>query len=164
MAQELDLESIDGIVAAVYEVISGPAGERDWDRERALFVPGARLVPSGSVAGMATGVMDLEGYIASRGPYFAAHGIWETEIAREVFEFGSFAHVLSSYEMRHAPDGPAFLRGINSIQLSHDGRRWWIVSLVWDNERPGLVVPGELLRGGGEILMDGPPSQPPVAV
>lgn len=141
---ELDGKSIAGIITAIYEVVSGPAGERDWDRDRALFVPGARLVPSRWLARIESGVMDLEGYIASRASYFATHAVWETEIARQVFEFGSFAHVLSSYEARHAPDGPPFLRGINSFQLWHDGRRWWVVSLVWDNERPGLALPAEL--------------------
>jgi hypothetical protein len=145
MHDEHDVGSIDGIVAALYEEISGPAGERNWDRERTLFLPGARLVPGRSTLGIAPPAgTDLESYIASRAPYFAEHGIWETEIAREVFEFGGFAHVLSSYVARHTPDGPPFMRGINSLQLTHDGRRWWIVSLVWDNERPGLAVPERL--------------------
>jgi hypothetical protein len=148
MHDEHDVESIDGIVNALYEEISGPAGERNWDRERTLFLPGARLVPSRSVPGIAPPAdTDLESYIASRAPYFAEHGIWETEITREVFEFGSFAHVLSSYVARHTPDGPPFLRGINSLQLTYDGRRWWIVSLVWDNERPGLAVPERFAEG-----------------
>jgi hypothetical protein len=145
-ARELDLGSIAGIVSAVYEVVSGPAGERDWKRERSLFVPGARLVPSGSPNGMPVGVMDVEGYIASRAPYFAAHAIWETETARQVFTFGRFAHVLSSYEARETPDGPPIFAGINGFQLWHDGSRWWIVSLVWDNERPGVAIPAELRR------------------
>ncbi|MCL7961140.1 MAG: hypothetical protein M8861_13185, partial [marine benthic group bacterium] len=42
-----DVESANAIIAAVYDVISGPAGaERDWDRMRSLFLPGAQLTPS----------------------------------------------------------------------------------------------------------------------
>ncbi len=149
-ASDNDVRSIDGLIAALYEVISGPAGERDWDRERSLFVPGARLVPSRSVMGMAGGMaggaMDLETYISSRAPFFASQAIWEDEIGRQVFELGSFAHVLSTYALRHSPDGPPVLRGINSIQLWHDGSRWWVVSMMWENERPGIVLPAELLR------------------
>jgi hypothetical protein len=141
---QLDLASIDGIVAAVYDIISGPAGDRDWDQERSLFVPGARLVPSGSPNGMPGGVLDIEGYISSRAPYFAANDIWEAEVARQTFTFGRFAHVVSSYQARHSPDGPVAFAGINSIQLWNDGSRWWIVSLVWDNERPGVAIPAEL--------------------
>lgn len=142
--QELDLGSIDGIVTAIYDTISGPAGDRDWDQERSLFVPGARLVPSGSPNGMPVGVMDVEGYIATRAPYFAANDIWEVEVGRQTFTFGRFAHVVSSYEARHSPDGPVAFAGINSVQLWNDGSRWWIVSLMWDNERPGVAIPAEL--------------------
>jgi hypothetical protein len=42
-----DVVSIDSIIAALYGVISGPAGQaRDWDRPRNLFAPGARLIPA----------------------------------------------------------------------------------------------------------------------
>jgi len=145
---EADLRSIDGVVEELYATISGPAGERDWDRERRLFVPGARLVPGRTIAELAGAdrVLDVEGYIASRAPYFATHDLWEVELAREVFQFGHYAAVLSSYEARETADGPPIFRGVNSLQLTHDDRRWWIVSLVWDNERPGLELP-ERLRG-----------------
>src|ERR1700755_1397386 len=41
-----DVDTIEHILAATYDVISGPAGPRDWDRFRSLFYPGARLMPS----------------------------------------------------------------------------------------------------------------------
>jgi len=151
-ARSSDVESIDGIVAAIYDVISGPAGERDWDRERSLFLPGARLVPTRPLAegGAVAEVLDVEGYIASRAPIFAAQSVWETEIARQVFVFGNLAHVLSCYELRRSsPAGGELpvVRGVNSIQLFHDGRRWWIAAVIWDNERPGVVISEQLLAG-----------------
>lgn len=40
-----DVASPEAVVEALYEVISGPADEpRDWDRFRALFLPGARVM------------------------------------------------------------------------------------------------------------------------
>ena len=40
-----DVSSIDSIINALYEVISGGKGEeRDWDRERNLFHLKARLI------------------------------------------------------------------------------------------------------------------------
>jgi hypothetical protein len=40
-----DTGSIDAIIQALYDTISGPAGqERDWVRMRALFLPGAHLI------------------------------------------------------------------------------------------------------------------------
>ena len=41
-----DEEEIGALIAEVYEVISGPAGERDWERFRSLFAHGARLMPA----------------------------------------------------------------------------------------------------------------------
>ena len=51
-ANPADVESIEAIVAAAYDSISGPAGKkRDWDRMRSLFIAGARLIPTAKDAG-----------------------------------------------------------------------------------------------------------------
>ncbi len=139
-----DVASIDGVVRALYEVISGAAGApRDWDRERNLFLPGARLVPTrlGPDGRPVADVFDLEGYIASRTPMFERDSFFEAEIGRRTFVFGNIAHVLSSYELSRAPGEKPFTRGVNSIQLYNDGKRWWVLSIVWDNERPGNSLP-----------------------
>src|SRR5258706_2575540 len=111
-----DVESIDAIVKALYDVISGPAGPRDWERDRFLFAPGARLQPTQPIEGGAPvlEILDFEGYQASRGPFFAANDFYEVEIARRVERFGSIAHAWSTFESRHTPDGEAFIRGIHS--------------------------------------------------
>src|SRR5213079_2620834 len=94
-----DVGSIDAIIAATYDVISGPAGKkRDWDRERSLFAPGARLIPTATVAGkadvdLAPLVLNVEGYIARVEPLFEKSGFYEIEIARRVEQFGQIAHV-----------------------------------------------------------------------
>jgi hypothetical protein len=140
-ADPRDVASIDAIIAATYDVISGPAGKkRDWERERSLFVPGARLVPTATVPGktdvdLAPLVLDVEGYIARVEPLFEKEGFYEKEIARRVEQFGGIAHVWSTYESRHDPSEPEpFMRGINSIQLFNDGKRWWILSIYWQHE------------------------------
>ncbi|MGH9317555.1 MAG: hypothetical protein ACRD1P_10660 [Thermoanaerobaculia bacterium] len=139
-----DAASIDGIIRAIYEVISGPAGApRDWERERKLFIPGGRLIPTRPrpEGGAIADVFDLEGYIGSRSPMFEKDSFFETEVARRTFRFGHIAHVLSAYELRRSPGEKPFMRGINSLQLFHDGSRWWILSIAWDNERPGNPLP-----------------------
>lgn len=138
-----DVASIDGILRAIYEVVSGPAGKRDWDRERKLLLPGARLMAArpGPAGGSIGEVFDIDGYIASRSPFFEDNAFYESEFARRTFVFGGMAHVLSAYEGRSAPDGAPFMRGVNSIQLFHDGSRWWVLSILWDNERPGNPMP-----------------------
>ena len=148
-----DVESIDGIITATYDVISGPAGKkRDWDRERSLFYPRARLIPTASVPGrndvdLEPQLLDVEGYIARVEPLLENAGFYEKEIARRVEHFGHIAHVWSTYESRHDPsDAQPFMRGINSIQLFHDGVRWWIVTIYWQHESSVDPVPAKYLK------------------
>ena len=151
-ANSADVESIDGIIAATYDVISGPASKpRDWERERSLFYPGARLMPTATVAGsndveLAPQILDVEGYIARVEPLFEKSGFYETEIARRVESFGSIAHVWSTYESRRDPSDPEpFMRGINSIQLFNDGKRWWVLSIYWQHESRQHPLPEKYL-------------------
>src|SRR2546426_2544228 len=148
-----DVESIEAIVAAAYDVISGPAGKkRDWKRGRSLFISGARLIPTAVDAGrndvdLAPQVLDVDAYIARVEPYFATTGFYEKEVARRVEQFGRIAHVWSTYESRHDADDPKpFVRGINSIQLFNDGRRWWILSIYWQHETAAHPIPREFLQ------------------
>lgn len=148
-----DVASMDAILAALYDVISGPAdAERDWDRMRSLFFPGARLIPTGPQregSGNAARVWTVEEYIERAGPQLMQNGFWETEIARTTERFGAVAHVFSTYESRiETPDSDPVMRGINSIQLFDDGNRWWILSVLWDNERPDQPIPAGYLPGG----------------
>jgi len=150
-ADPADVSSQDAIIAALYDVISGPAGPRDWARDRTLYHPDAGWhMPVGPRRDGADGVMlrvlTLEEYQAQAGRHFAENGFHETEIARRVERFGNIAHVFSTYESRHSPDdAEPFARGINSIELMWDGERWWVVSILWDTEREGLPIPAEFL-------------------
>lgn|SRR5262249_7732720 len=145
-----DVASIDAIITAAYDEISGPAGKkRDWDRERSLYYPGARLIPTakpGANDDLAPQVLDVDGFIARVEPYFAEHGFFEKEIARRTEQFGRIAHAWSTYESRHDPSDPEpFMRGINSIQLFHDGTRWWILNIYWQQESAEHPVPEKYL-------------------
>src|SRR5438105_11038915 len=152
-ADPSDVESIDAIINAAYDVISGPAGKkRDWKRERSLFISGARLIPTAVEAGrndvdLSPHILDVEGYIARVEPLFEKNGFYEREIARRVEQFGQIAHVWSTYESRHDPNDPApFMRGINSMQLFNDGSRWWILSIYWQHENPQHPIPEKYLQ------------------
>ena len=149
-ANPADVASIDAIITAAYDSISGPAGQkRDWARERSLFYPGARLIPTAKPDesnNLAPEMLDVDGFIARVEPYFAEHGFYEKEIARRTEQFGQLAHVWSTYESRHNSDDPKpFMRGINSIQLFYDGSRWWIVTIYWQQESPEHPIPDRYL-------------------
>ena len=152
MANPADVSSIDAIINAAYDGISGPAGKkRDWDRERSLFLPGARLIPTAMEAGQNEGglapqFLDVEAYIARVEPYFQENGFYEKEIARRTEQAGQIAHVWSTYESRHSKDDPEpFMRGINSIQLFYDGTRWWIANIYWQHETEKDPIPAKYL-------------------
>ena len=144
-----DVQSMDAILAALYDVISGPIGQqRDWDRMRNLFVPGARLIPAiyrpDSVPTLRE--LSVEDYITRAGPMLEKNGFFETEVARQVERYGGVVHAFSTYESRHKADDPKpFVRGINSIQLFNDGQRWWVVTVFWEGERPDNPIPEKYL-------------------
>ena len=148
-ADPTDVDSLDHIVAAVYDVISGPAGERDWDRMRGLFRPEiARLMSVGEdkEGNVTMRTLTPDEYIENAGGYFAKNPFYERELSRKVEQFGHIAHVFSTYESLSVPDGKPFDRGINSYQLLWDENRWWVVSIYWDHETENFPIPDRYLE------------------
>lgn len=147
-----DVSSVDALMEAVYDVISGPAGQvRDWDRFRTLFIAEARLIVTGPRPDGTMGmrVMTPEDYITRSGPVLEREGFFEEEIARKVERYGSVVHVFSTYAAkRQANDVEPFMRGINSFQLWYDGTRWWVVTIYWQAETPGHPIPETYLPTG----------------
>jgi hypothetical protein len=149
-AKPADVASMDAILRALYDVISGPAGPRDWQRFRSLFVPGARLIPTrhDSTGHITIAVMSPDDYARRAGSAFMNHAFFERQIGQTVETFGAVTHVFSAYASRHAADDAApFARGINSMQLFNDGTRWYVVTIYWDAERPGTTIPAQYLNG-----------------
>jgi len=152
-ANPADVDSIDAIITTSYRLISGKAGEeRDWARMRTLFAPGVRLIPTSRQAGTRGPVgqppepLDVDMYIERVRPFFEENGFYETEIARHVDQYDQIAQAFSTYESRHQPnDQEPFMRGINSFQLFHDGKRWWIVNIFWQQEYPEAAIPEKYL-------------------
>jgi hypothetical protein len=148
-ANPADVASLDAIISSLYDVISGPAGqERDWNRFRSLFIPGARLIPTGHPANAParTTVLTPDQYVARSGG-LTRNGFFEREIGRTTDQFGAITHIFSAYESkRSASDAAPFARGINSIQLLNDGTRWYVVSIFWDGERPDNPIPEKYLK------------------
>jgi hypothetical protein len=151
-AKPADVASVDAIVHALYDVISGPVGQaRDWDRFRSLFLPGARLIPTsrGPDGAVRQRMLTPDEYATGSGPFLERTGFNEREIARRFESFGNIAHAFSTYESHYTESNQArTARGINSIQLFNDGKRWYVVSIFWDSERPDNPIPAKYLSGG----------------
>jgi hypothetical protein len=140
-----DVKSVDALVHAVYDVISGPAGDRDWNRFRSLFVPQARLTKAAEAADGSAIVrlLTVDDFVTIVGKAVKDEAFYENPIVTQTSIYGREAQAFSSYESRHAPGEKPFQRGINSFQLLNDGKRWWVLSILWDQERPDNPLPAE---------------------
>jgi hypothetical protein len=144
-ASSEDGKSPESLLVAIYAAISGPAGERDWAHFRNLFLPDALFTrtaanPEGKIVLTSENV---DGFVKTAGDYFMKQPFYETQITGQIQRYGRMVQAFSSYESRHAPAEKPFSRGINSVQMINDGKRWWVVSIAWDSERTDNPLPKE---------------------
>ena len=143
------VNTLDNTIETLYAVISGEKGEkRDWDLFRYLFKPNAKLIPSGKSQSGSIGCrfMSPDDYINSSGKWLEENGFFEKEINRKTETFGNITHIFSTYEsFRSEKDETPFMRGINSIQLLNDGKRWWVINIYWTQESNENPIPKEYL-------------------
>lgn len=150
-ANPADVASVDSIIKALYDVISGPSGkQRDWDRFRSLFHSDAKLIPTGKnpqTGSFSARFLTPEDYVKRTNDMFLRDGFFEEEISRHTDVFGNIAQVFTTYEARRKKeDKDPFLRGINSIQLLNDGKRWWVLNVYWQAEDGEVKIPTEYLK------------------
>jgi hypothetical protein len=151
-ARPEDVASIEAIVKASYETISGGVGvPRQWGRDESLFDPNVRFVSverepkSGEIVATITTHQE---FVDDSDEFTVKAGFTERELGRKIERYGNVATVLSSYEGKNASTGKVITRGVNIFQLYFDGKRWWILSMVWDQETPANPIPLELLPKG----------------
>ncbi|MFV0566142.1 MAG: hypothetical protein ACK5NB_09955 [Flavobacteriaceae bacterium] len=141
--------TIDSTIKSFYAVISGEkAVERDWNLFKFLFYKNAKLIPAGKdkEGYPVVNYMKPGDYIKNAEKWMVENGFFEQEISRTVQEFGNMAHVFSTYEAYHnEEEEKPFMRGINSIQLFNDGKRWWIVNVYWTHETKNNPIPDAFL-------------------
>ena len=144
-----DVSSIDGMIRAWYEVICGPAGQpRQWARDKTLYIPEIRFVSTWTEGKtVETRIHNHQAYVDAVNAELSK-GFFESEIHRVTEQYGSIAHVWSTYESRETENGPVTARGINSIELFWDGKRWWIANGIWADEPKDNPIPSEYLPGG----------------
>jgi hypothetical protein len=146
-----DVSSIDNIVKASYETISGGVGmPRQWDRDRSLYDPNVRFVSidvDPKTKDVIAHSMSHQDFVDHADNFMVKEGFEEHELKHVTRQFGNAATVLSSYEGSVASTGKVVTRGVNIFQLYFDGKRWWILSMVWDDERPDNPLPHDLSPG-----------------
>ncbi len=143
-----DVGTLDGIINAYYDVVSGPAGSvPDQARDQTLHHPNARITLLNRKADGTTSadMITLAEYYQRSGTGPRKVGFFEREIHRTTERIGSLVHVWSTYESSDQPVGGKTHWGINSIQLYWDGVRWWVLGWVFDDDRHGLPIPARYL-------------------
>ncbi len=142
--------TLDNTIKTLYAVISGEKGvERNWEQFKYLFHNDANLIPSGKTkeGNFMARFLKPNDYIKGSGKWLVENGFFEKEIHRKVDLFGNIAHVMSTYEAFYSEtDKEPFMRGINSIQLFNDGKRWWIISVFWSQETKENPIPKKYER------------------
>jgi hypothetical protein len=142
--EDEEFATIDALMGALYSSISGPPGGQDFELSRRLQHPEVRLVRTRlDEAGRPVAFsFSGEDYEANAKALLANTAFYEVETERRTVRFGNIAQVFSAYEARTAPEGGALIkRGMNFAHLYNDGRRWWLMHLIWDDERAGVEVP-----------------------
>ncbi len=143
------VQSLDSTLETLYGVISGEKDEeRNWELFKFLFKPEAKLIPSGkSKEGVFKArYMSPDDYIETSGKWLVENGFYEKEIHRKVDTFGNITQVFSTYEsFKSKTDEKPFMRGINSIQLLNDGKRWWVINIYWTQETETNPIPKKYL-------------------
>jgi hypothetical protein len=144
-----DVSTIEGIVRASYETISGGVGvPRQWSRDRSLYDPNVRFAAvrvNPETKAIAVQSVTHQQYVDASDGFMVKEGFEERELGQEIHRFGNVATVLSSYEGKVASTGKVVTRGVNIFQLYFDGQRWWILSMTWDQERADNPIPAKLL-------------------
>jgi hypothetical protein len=147
-AQLSELSSIDGVLKTFYASLGFPEGKGpDWEKFRSLF--GFSTSPCVRVAGDSVMTMDREGFISfftgriTRG---TLKSFEEKELSRAGEYFGRIAQVFSTYEKKmNLAAGGAPVRGINSFSLYFKDDRWYIASVVWQDESEAKPIPEKYL-------------------
>jgi hypothetical protein len=143
-ADPADVSEIDQVIKALYTVISGPAGPRDWKRFRSLFHTDAFMAaftPKRELRKFSPAQ-----YVQNNGPFFMQNSFNEKEIGRKVNQFGNVAQVFTSYEFEAGTTPPLRKCGINSIELIKEKGRWFIMSITWDEETKDQPIPSMYLN------------------
>ena len=144
---ESDVESPEAIVLAAYASIARAPGEHfQWDRFRSLFIPEATLIPNLEQTGGDFVIHSPESFIALVDSFTTIggpndKGFAEEEVHHTIHRYGDIAQVFSTYQKHFWGQDQILGRGINSFQLVNNAGRWWIVSIVWDEESGAGPIP-----------------------
>ena len=139
-----DVATIDALIEAYYESVSGHPGSRDGERMLSLFIEGGKI--SVGLGGNEPTHELAEDYLRTERFLTLTEDFFEREISRDTQRFGNMANVISTYGISDAMENTNYTaRGVTVFQLVRHRDRWWILSTMWQRESPDFPLPAELL-------------------
>ena len=140
--RELDKLAADFFYAVSFE----PGGKPPYETIHALFIDAGLLIKN---TAQAPEISTVREFIAPRQALVASGELTnfkEWELSETTQIFGNIAHRYSAYGKAGTQDGKAFeARGVISTQFIRTPEGWKMSAMAWDDERPGLSLPAELL-------------------
>ena len=145
-ADPTDVSSIDAIINATYQAISGPAEARNWQRFSSLCRPDAKI---GAIVTLPSGKVQFHSFTPGdyrllNAPFMMQSGYYKKEFKRNVSNSANIAIVSSSYQFHFELTNKVEGRGVNYFTLVNAEGRWWIVNLSWQDEDKTNEVPAAI--------------------
>jgi hypothetical protein len=145
-----DTTSVQNILDAYYDCISGPIGEkRDFNRFKNLFHSSASFTYSywnKEQTKASTMVFKTVDEFIEKLDNLDKKGFYEYEIANTINEFGSVVQVFSTYTFKVEDKSIESKTGITSYEILFDGERYWIFSMFWTIESERFKIPEKYLK------------------
>lgn len=139
-----DVQSIDAIIDAYYEVISGSSKDPwQFERDKFLHSENAVIIRLDDQGNATFNSLEAEYIPMGLQP---REDLYEIELKRKVSHFGNIAQVWSAFEIRTDREVPTNTRGLNSIQLHFENGRWYIDSWTLQMETDNNSLVKEFLR------------------
>jgi len=139
-----DVVTIDGLIDAYYESVSGHPGKRDAERMQSLFIKGGNMginrTGDEPVHQFVEELLLTDRFLTISNDFF------ERELSRDTQQFGDMANVISTYGISDAIENTNYsARGVMVFQLIRHNDRWWIVSTMFQRESPEFPLTADLL-------------------
>ena len=142
-------QELAALSARFFRAVSFEPGEKPpYGDIHALFIPTGLLIKN---TGTTPEISTLAEFIAPRQALVDSGALTrfrEWELSETTQVFGNIAHRYSAYGKAGTQDGKPFeARGVISTQFVKTPEGWKMSAMAWDDERPGLALPAELLGG-----------------
>jgi hypothetical protein len=136
---------LDRLTAEFFRAVSFEEGESPpYDNLYGLFIEAGLIIKNSAAT---PEVSSVRQFIAPRLAMVRSGELTrfnETELSECTEVFGRVAHRFNSYAKSGTTQGVPFsARGMVSTQFIQTPAGWEISAMAWDDERPGLSIPGQ---------------------